>query len=79
MNITLQQEIKEAVSSYLVRKNGVLVGYVIENGNGGNYPWSVHGVSVDPFNKPHIGDFDTVNNCVVELCGTSKFNYVWRT
>ena len=55
------------VEDYRVWKGSKIVGHIVDNGNGGKYPYSVHTLGPDQCNLPHIADVGTVQEGIEAL------------
>lgn len=66
--ITLKQVgLVDGSTEFRVDFRGKTIGYIVENGNGGNYPWSAHSNGFDKFNLPHLDDCMSVVDALREV------------
>lgn len=52
---------------FKVEFRGKTLGYIVDNGNGGSYPWSAHSNGFDKFNLPHLEDCMSVIDALREV------------
>ena len=57
----------DGADEFKVEFKGRVLGHIVENGNGGHYPWTAHSNGYDQYNLPVLTDCMSVVDAIREI------------